>query len=162
MSRLGSAPGALLSLVLSSLLLTGACAGGSGSDTAASGTDTAAAPSPTSSASSPSTSASTTSADDSSPTSAQSEAAAAEVIAVAFRNGKATPKPRRVEVSQGQRVRIEVSSDAGDEVHVHGYDLTADLKPGRTGVVTFQADQPGLYEVEVENAGVLLFQLLVR
>jgi len=73
-----------------------------------------------------------------------------------------TPSPDRISVSKGQRVRIEVASDATDEVHVHGYDLTADLAPGRTGVVSFRADRTGLYEVEVEDAGVVLFQLLVR
>jgi len=147
---------------MTSLLLAGACAGGSdnagspsasASDTASTGTSSGAtAPSsPVSSA--PSTPPGSTSA---------APSADVKVIAVRYRNGKVTPSPDRISVSKGQNVRIEVTSDATDEIHVHGYDLTADLAPDRTAVVSFRADQTGLYEVEVEDAGVLLFQLLVR
>lgn len=47
-------------------------------------------------------------------------------------------------------------------MQVHGYDKTATVTPDRAGVVTFVADRPGLYEVEVEEEGLQLFQILIR
>jgi hypothetical protein len=84
-----------------------------------------------------------------------------QVIAVAFTNGKVKPPADRVDVPLGQRVRLEVTSDVADEVHVHGYDRLADLEPNETTTITFKASRPGLYEVEVEGAGQVLVQLLV-
>jgi heme/copper-type cytochrome/quinol oxidase subunit 2 len=62
----------------------------------------------------------------------------------------------------GARVTLKVTSDVADEVHVHGYDRFADLKPKRTTTLSFKATSPGLYEVEAEDADTLLVQLLVR
>jgi heme/copper-type cytochrome/quinol oxidase subunit 2 len=48
-----------------------------------------------------------------------------------------------------------------EEIHVHGYDLYADLVPGQTAQLAFTADLPGSYEVELHKAGRPLFQLRV-
>jgi hypothetical protein len=64
-------------------------------------------------------------------------------------------------VPVGERVRIEVQADVADEVHVHGYDLMADVSPGRAAVIAFRADAAGVFEVELEDAGKLLFRLRV-
>jgi heme/copper-type cytochrome/quinol oxidase subunit 2 len=69
--------------------------------------------------------------------------------------------PGEVEVTQGERVRIVVQADVSDEVHVHGYDLHADVTPQAPAVITFRANAPGVYEVELESAGLLLFELSV-
>ena len=69
--------------------------------------------------------------------------------------------PGEVEVTQGERVRIVVKADVSDEVHVHGYDLTADVTPQEPAVIVFRADAPGVYEVELESAGLLLLELSV-
>jgi cytoskeletal protein RodZ len=69
--------------------------------------------------------------------------------------------PGEVEVTQGERVRIVVKADVSDEVHVHGYDLTADVTPQEAAVIVFRADAPGVYEVELESAGLLLLELSV-
>lgn len=69
--------------------------------------------------------------------------------------------PGEVEVTQGERVRLVVESDVADEVHVHGYDLLADVTPSRAAVIVFRADAPGVYEVELEGAGLVLLQLSV-
>ena len=150
-------------LALTSLLVAGACAGGcdnAGSpSTSASDMATTGASSGATAPSSPVSSAPST---PSAGSTSAAPSADVKVIAVRYRNGKVTPSPDRISVSKGQNVRIEVTSDATDEIHVHGYDLKADLTPGQKAVVSFRADQPGLYEVEVEDAGVVLFQLLVR
>ncbi len=67
----------------------------------------------------------------------------------------------RYTVALGSEVTISVAADAFEEVHVHGYDLFADIEPGAPGVITFNADIPGIFEVELESAHQLLFELVV-
>ena len=69
--------------------------------------------------------------------------------------------PGEVEVSRGSRVEIEVEADVSDEVHVHGYDLRADVTPERRAKIGFRADATGVFEVELEGAGLLLLELRV-
>lgn len=85
-------------------------------------------------------------------------------IEVSVANGRVSPSPdRRVEVAQGDNVRIVISSDRADEVHVHGYELEAEIPAGGSATVEFVADQPGSFEVEMHELDPgLLFTLLVR
>ena len=69
--------------------------------------------------------------------------------------------PNQVSVPQGRRVVITVEADVADEVHVHGYDLFADVSPGNPAVIRFRANVPGIFEVELESSHLLLFQLEV-
>lgn len=85
-----------------------------------------------------------------------------KTISVRVVDGDVRPAPGRVEVERGARVRIEVTSDQPDELHVHGYDETARLRAGEPARVQFVADQTGLFEVETHHGGLTLFQLLVR
>jgi heme/copper-type cytochrome/quinol oxidase subunit 2 len=68
---------------------------------------------------------------------------------------------RRVKVPLGTRVRLEVTADRADEVHLHGYDRKVDIEPGRTAVLEVTADTPGVFEVELEEAGLKLVELQV-
>lgn len=83
------------------------------------------------------------------------------LIKVAVNGSKVAPRPSTHKVAKGGRVRIEVTVDKADELHVHGYDKTAELKPGQTAVVEFTADQSGRFEVETHESGLLLFNLEV-
>jgi hypothetical protein len=65
------------------------------------------------------------------------------------------------EVPRGTDVLIRVVADVADEIHVHGYDLHAEVGPGAPGEVRFVADAPGVFEVELEGAGLLLLSLTV-
>ena len=67
----------------------------------------------------------------------------------------------RVEVAQGSRVRLTVEADVTDEVHVHGYDLFAEVAPGRPATLEFLADIPGIFEVELEESQLHLLELEV-
>ena len=69
--------------------------------------------------------------------------------------------PRTVEVAIGSQVIIEVVADKDDELHVHGYDKEAAVKPGQPGRVAFTADVAGVFEVEL-HSGVGLCSLRVR
>jgi hypothetical protein len=48
-------------------------------------------------------------------------------ISVAVTDGKVEPEPRRVEVAKDSQVRLIVTSDVDDELHVHGYEVEAKL-----------------------------------
>jgi len=104
-----------------------------------------------------------TSAGEPAPVSGQQPVVARDkVISVRIENGKVEGVPARVEVDRGTQVRIEVTSDQRDELHVHGFDKTLQLVPGSPAAVEFVADQSGVFEVETHDSGLLLFQLLVR
>ncbi|WP_106398056.1 cupredoxin domain-containing protein [Actinocorallia populi] len=83
------------------------------------------------------------------------------LIKVDVNGNKVAPRPSTHKITKGDRVRIEVTSDKPDELHVHGYDNTADLKAGETAVIEFTADQSGRFEVETHDSGLLLFNLEV-
>jgi hypothetical protein len=48
-----------------------------------------------------------------------------------------------------------------DEVHLHGYNLMSDVTPEQPARIDFVADVPGVFECELENAGIPLFELEV-
>ena len=83
-------------------------------------------------------------------------------ITVTVAKKKVTPAPDRIPVAKGSTVRITVTSDVKDELHVHGYDLKAALPAGVPSSVQFRADKDGLFEVETHETKLVLCQLLVR
>jgi hypothetical protein len=68
----------------------------------------------------------------------------------------------RQSVDLDSAVVLTVTSDVADEVHVHGYDLMADVAPGAPATIRFTADAPGRFEIELENTGVQIAELEVR
>ncbi|HET6392319.1 MAG TPA: hypothetical protein VFG13_05830 [Blastococcus sp.] len=124
--------------------------------TGCAGTDEAASVGPTTSSSSSAPApAGTSSAAPSTP------AAAGQRIEVTVTGGQVSGDTGRVPVPAGEHVTLVVTSDAPDELHVHGYDLGADLAPGTPATVEFDATIPGVFEVELHEAGTLLLSLQV-
>ena len=68
----------------------------------------------------------------------------------------------REAAKKGDRVVLVVKSDEADEVHVHGYDLSRAVAPGEPARISFLADVPGRFEVELEESGVQIADLTVR
>jgi heme/copper-type cytochrome/quinol oxidase subunit 2 len=68
---------------------------------------------------------------------------------------------RRVTIERDQRVTLIVSSDVADEVHVHGYDLMADVAPGSPARISFEASVPGRFDVELESRAIQIAELRV-
>ncbi|MEP6761888.1 MAG: hypothetical protein ABJA93_11065 [Sporichthyaceae bacterium] len=81
---------------------------------------------------------------------------------MALTNGKVVPATHRVKVAEGTQVRLLVTSDKADEVHVHGFDILKDVSAGQQATLDFTADQTGVFEVEGEQSGLQLLQLEVR
>jgi hypothetical protein len=82
-------------------------------------------------------------------------------INIKVRGGKASGDTGRVAVPLGSPVIVSVTSDAADEIHVHGYDRKAKIPAGATGSVAFNANTAGVFEVELEGSKLQLLQLQV-
>ena len=108
--------------------------------------------------SSPTTSVSPSTSATVSPTASPSAAPERTIIEVTYRDG-AVVGPTSFTVTQGDRARIIVHADVSDEVHFHGYDLSADVTPETPARIDFVADAAGVYEVELEDLGEPLFEL---
>ncbi len=67
----------------------------------------------------------------------------------------------RFDIEQGEDVILVVRSAVADEVHLHGYDLSTEVAPGRVGRIRFTADHPGRFEIELEGAGEEIAELRV-
>ena len=59
----------------------------------------------------------------------------------------------RIEAERNQRVVITIVSQVADHAHLHGYDLFVDVGGGRPARMTFVADIPGRFEMELEDRG---------
>jgi hypothetical protein len=60
--------------------------------------------------------------------------------------------PLAMVVRQGEQVSLRVRSDVADELHVHGYDLSAPLPPDEQVALTFIAARAGRFIVELHGS----------
>ncbi|WP_156754903.1 hypothetical protein [Actinokineospora pegani] len=90
-----------------------------------------------------------------------STTAAEQVFEFTVVDGQRTAGPNRVEVTPGTPVVIKVTTDADDELHVHGYDELAALKAGEPGQVSFTTGATGVFEVELHGSGAAITSLRV-
>lgn len=95
------------------------------------------------------------------PASSTSAPDAAQLIEVVAQGGKPVGGVQRARVKQGSEVLLRVTSDEDDEVHVHSYDLSLDLVAGTPAELRFTADIPGVFEVELHDAGKEILELEV-
>jgi hypothetical protein len=86
----------------------------------------------------------------------------AQVIAVTVAGGQVSGAEPRTAVEVGTRVRLTVTSDVADELHVHGYDLTEAVPAGQAVNLEFVADRPGIFEVEMHDTRTVLTRLQVQ
>lgn len=71
------------------------------------------------------------------------------------------PAGVRWEVPHGETALLIVDSNIPDEVHVHGYDLLAEVGPGQPAHLQWEASIPGIFEIELETGHQLLANLVV-
>jgi len=143
----------LHSLMLVALVvLVAACGDGTGATTSASTSATTTAAS---------TTASTTSTTITTTTTAATSTTAQEVPRIKVEDGAKTEGLDTLSVRVGETVRFEVEADVADEIHVHGFDLHFDTVPGEEVLVEFVAEAAGIFEVELEAAGLHLLDLEV-
>lgn len=82
-------------------------------------------------------------------------------IEVEVAGGKPVDGVQRHRVDPRDTVTIIVTGDTTDELHIHGYDLVVPFAPGQPGSTTFEANIPGIFEVETHHHGDLVMELQV-
>jgi hypothetical protein len=76
--------------------------------------------------------------------------------------GDKAPTVKHFTIQQGRQVVFVVESELADEVHLHGYDLSADVAPGAPATIRFKATAPGLFEAELESRSLPIAEIEVR
>ncbi len=67
-------------------------------------------------------------------------------------HGIAPAAQRLLKVQKGDALRVRITSDAPGELHVHGYRLSLQLKPGQPEELAFTAYATGRYPIEWHDA----------
>ena len=68
---------------------------------------------------------------------------------------------KKIEAKPGEQVRIEVSTDSDQEIHLHGYDIAKDAAPGKSAKYDFKAKLEGVFEMELEGPHVPIASISV-
>jgi len=79
-----------------------------------------------------------------------------EATRIQIRGGEVVGGPAEIRVKKGDVVRIVVSADAPDDIHLHGYDVEKKVAPGKPARFRIKADLEGEFEIEshvAEDAG---------
>ena len=71
-----------------------------------------------------------------------------EVTRIQIRGGEVVGGPPDITLTSGDVVRIVVTSDAPDDIHLHGYDIEKQAAPGRPARFRVRADIEGSFEIE--------------
>ncbi len=84
-----------------------------------------------------------------------------QLVEISLKDGKATPNGDRLTVDKGTILRLEITSDHDDEVHVHGYDIEIPVKAGAKVTKDITLDQVGRFEIESHEPALTIVQLVV-
>ena len=96
------------------------------------------------------------------PTSTTPVATAPSGRVIRVKGGRPVGGVKDITVRQGEVIRLTVTSDAPQEVHMHGYDIAKDVGPGQPAVFVVPAKINGVFEVELEQSAVQIAKLTVE
>jgi hypothetical protein len=140
----------LCAVLIGAFVLAG-CRDDSASDEGASTETVATMPVETETTPAESTPAETTPTETTTPAAPKPTTIAIRVVGGVPQGGIARPK-----LKKGDRAVIVVRADAGEEIHMHGYDLEKQVTPGKPVRLPFTATIPGRFEVELHHPDTLL------
>jgi hypothetical protein len=141
----------LFALVASALALAGCGGSSQGDATTETGTDTVQTTTPA-----PTTRATTAE------TATTTAASMPRTITVVVESGRPRGGIARPTVAKGDKVVVVVRTDAGEEVHLHGYDIEKPVTPGTPVRIPFTANLPGRFELELHHPDALLAVIEVK
>lgn len=141
-------PAFMLFAVSASVLALAGCGGGGSSETDAATDTGATAPAVT-------TTGTTT-------TTTDTTAATPTTIAIVVKDGRPQGGIERPTIEKGDKVVVVVRTDAGEEVHLHGYDIEKPVTAGEPVRIPFTANLPGRFELELHHPDALLAVIEVR
>lgn len=84
------------------------------------------------------------------------------VVRITVVDGRPVGGIKRTTVKRGTVVRYVVRTARGEDIHLHGYNLTRRIRPGTPTVLHFTAKLAGRFELELHHPDALLAQLTVR
>lgn len=84
-----------------------------------------------------------------------------QVLSISYAGGELSGDTGRVPVALGSKVRIVVTSDVVEELHLHVYDRTVPVAPGSPAEIVFTADVPGQIELELHDAKRAVVRLVI-
>lgn len=85
-----------------------------------------------------------------------------EVSTIQIKDALPVGGVKKIEARSGDTVRIVATSDVADELHLHGFDLSKEVAPGKDAKFRFEADIEGVFELELEERGVAVAEVEVR
>ncbi len=86
----------------------------------------------------------------------------ARIVDFSIKGARLIEGSAMVQVAQHTPVTLRFFANQKDEVHLHGYDLTASLEPGEITTMTFIATNSGRFEIELHNSHAKLAVLEVQ
>jgi len=93
-------------------------------------------------------------------TSPSATAPAGPVVRV--KGGQPVGGVKDITVKQGGVIRLTVTSDVSQEIHMHGYDIAKVAAPGAPARFVVPATINGVFEVELEKTAVQIAKLTVN
>ena len=85
-----------------------------------------------------------------------------EVELVRVRGGRAVGGVQTIEAEKGDAVRFRVQTETPQEVHLHGYDLYENSTAERPAEFRFEADETGIFEIEIHGTHTQIAELKVE
>jgi hypothetical protein len=79
-----------------------------------------------------------------------------------IKNGRITAGADVISLKQNDQVKIKVTSDAVDELHLHGYNKEVALEANKPNSIEFNASLTGRFELELHKANKLIAVVEVR
>jgi|GEM_PF-2414748 len=83
-------------------------------------------------------------------------------IDITVKGKQVTPAPATINLAVGESLTIAVTADKDNLLHPHGFDQSVNLKAGQQGEITIKGAQTGVFEFELHDPELRLFQLAVR
>jgi hypothetical protein len=154
-------PSRTAALALAALPLALLGCGGS-ADVAATSSSTAAASSTSSGTTAAETSTEPSSVPPSASTSASTSAETGKRLQITVNGKQVSPAPGTFELGVGEKLTLTVTSDVANELHVHGFDVEQELRPGRPATLELVGKEQGTFEVETHEPALLLTKIAVR
>jgi len=84
------------------------------------------------------------------------------LVPIVVKKGRVDGGIKRPAVKKGRVVRFVIRTDAGEDVHLHGYDIEKKVTPGKVLAMQFKATIAGRFELELHHPDVVLADLTVK
>lgn len=75
-----------------------------------------------------------------------------KIFDLVVKNKKLVSGQEVIQVTEGDQITINITSDENEELHIHGYDESVDLEANKMAQLSFTANLTGRFPYELENS----------